>query len=257
MRIEDIDWVVLSAESAPQQLEQFRRVNAGVNLPFEASPATEGKDVDLRELVEIELLDRENEDWDAASVANALSHWMCWHQAVETQRPVAVLQDDAVLRHDFVARLKTVLEGLPDGWEYLQLGFNLRFGVDLMVTPDCRYRAQFTRRTSVVNDLEIFMDTVSPVVPLRMFNAFGAFAYIITPAAAKLLIDSCFPLRTEVLYVPCLKGRIRTTGIDEVMNRFFGDLQSYASFPPLAMSREEQAPGVVTVVMVEQPESAG
>jgi hypothetical protein len=244
-KVEDIDWVVLSAESTPERLAQFNSTNGHLGLPVEVVAATEGREVDFRELVQLDLVDPEIHDWDAEGVANALSHWLCWHQAVETQRPTCVFRDSAVLRRDFVPRALGLVDAVPDGWEFLQLGCDTQSGIDFQITPDCRYRGRFTRGTALEEDLEIFVATATPVVPLRLFNAFGAFAYVVTPAGAQRLIDQCFPLATRVLNVPCLRGRIRTTSIDGVMNQFFGSMPAHVCFPPLALSRAAPAATVI------------
>ncbi len=244
--IDDIDWVVLNAESQPERLAEFNSANGDLGLPIEVVAATERRDIDFRELVQLDLVDPEIEEWNAEGVANALSHWLCWHQAVESQRPVGILRDSAILRRDFRARVEGLLGGIADGWEYLQLGCDTLSGIDVQITPDCRYRGRFTRDQSNADDLATFAAVVTPVVPMRMFNAFGDFAYIVTPAGAQFLIDQCFPLTMRVLGVPALRGNIRTTSIDGVMNRFFSSMQAYVSFPPLALGRTE-----VDVVVVD------
>lgn len=247
---DDIDWVVLSAESTPERLAQFDSANGYLGLPIEVVAVTEGRDIDLRELVQIELVDPDIDEWGAGAVATALSHWLCWHQAVETQRPTCVFQDSAVLRRDFVPRVQGLLDAIPNGWEYLQLGCDTQSGIDFQITPDCRYRGRFTRDRANDEDLEIFAAAVTPVVPLRLFNAFGGFAYIVTPAGAQRLIEQCFPLATRVLNVPCLKRRVRTTSIDTVMNQFFGSMPAHVCFPPLALSRAE--PSAATVAKADE-----
>lgn len=251
--VEDIDWLVLSAESRPERLAQFKSTNGHLGLPIEVVAASEAREVDLRELAQIDLVDPEIDEWDAEGVANALSHWLCWHQAVETQRTICIFQDSAVLRHDFVPRVQGLLGVIPEGWEYLQLGINTQSGIDFQITPDCRYRGRFTRETAREADLETFMAAVTPVVPLRLFNAFGGFAYMVTPAGAQRLIEQCFPLATQVLNVPCLRGRIRTNSIDAVMNQFFGSMPAHVCFPPLALSRAEP---VAAVMVSAEPDEA-
>lgn len=253
--VEDIDWVVLSPESTPERLVKFNLTNGHLGLPLEVVAPTEGSEVDLRELAQLDLVDPETiDEWNADGVANALSHWLCWHQAVETQRVTCVLDDSAVLRRDFVPRVLGLLDVVPDGWQFLQLGYDTQSAIDFHITPDCRYRGRFTRATAHEEDLETFAATTSPVVPLRLFNAFGGFAYIVTPDGAQELIDQCFPLMTKVVNVPCLQGRIRTRTIDAVMNQFFGAMPAYVCFPPLALTRAEPA---ATVVSTEAEEAAG
>jgi glycosyl transferase family 25 len=251
MGIEDIDWVLLTAESKPERLKQFNSDNGHLGLQVEIVSATEAGDIDLRELAQIELISPEAADWDRGAVANALSHWLCWHQAVESGRPAGVLQDNAVLRRDFNARVRGLLSATPEGWEFLKLGYNTHSGIDFQITPDCRYRGQFAHRRPPQEDLDLFAATITPVTSMRLFTAFGAFAYIVTPSGAQRLIDSCFPLATRALYVPALHGRIRTTGIDGVMNQYYGAMQAFVSFPPLALSRGEQAPKMLSVEVGE------
>lgn len=235
---EDVDWVLLSAESRPEGLASFRNDHAAFELPVEVLPLTEAHEVDFRELTQIDLIDTGAYEWAPAEVGKAMSHWLAWHQAVESGRVTIILQDDAVLRRDFKARVRGLLDSMPDGWDLLQLGYDIRAAIDFQITPDCRFSGRFLRQFPTDHDLRDFAKVTEPVVAMRMFNAFGNFAYAVTPEGAQRLIDLCFPLTTNAVTIPALGGRIRTTNIDLVMNQHFGTMQAYVTFPPVALSRE-------------------
>lgn len=240
----EVDGVLLSVDSQSELTARFHDRHGQLGIAVEVLPVTEAADVDLQELAQLDLLTAEMEDWAPAEIGRAISHWVCWHQAVETQRATCILQVDAVLRSDFLPRLRGLLAGLPPNWDILQLGFDTRLGIDFRIAPDCRFQGQFTRPHASEEDLEKFRAVTTALVPVRMFTALGSFAYVVSPAGAQKLIDGCFPLATKSFTVPALKGRIRTIAIDAVMNALYGEMEAYMSFPPLALSSEQGAPAI-------------
>ncbi len=234
MRIEDIDWVVLNLERSPEQLARFRQANDRHRLPIELVPATDGLEVNLRELTDLGLAMPEDiEEWDRDAIGSALSHWLCWYQAVESGRPVGIFEDRALLRHDFPQRVTGLFGKLPPDWEMVQLGYNTDAVLDVQVSPVCRFRGVFSTKYTY-GDPADFVNQREPVGPVRVFNAFGTFAYVVTPAGAQKLIDACFPLSTRTVSIPAMSIRLRATSLDALMNNVFSELQVYACLPPLA-----------------------
>jgi GR25 family glycosyltransferase involved in LPS biosynthesis len=242
---EDLDWLLLSAEGEPEKLAAFRKDHDSFELPLEVVPLTEAHEVDFRELRQIDLMNSDAYEWAPAEVGKAMTHWLAWHQAVESRRVTCIFQDDAILRRDFKSRLAGLLASMPAGWDMLQLGYDIQSAIDFQITPDCRFNGRFLRPFPTEYDLGNFVRLATPVVALRMFNVFGNFAYLVTPEGAQKLIDNCFPLSTKAVTIPALGGRVRTTNIDLVMNQHFGSMEAYVAFPPLALSRETgtSAPG--------------
>jgi len=235
-RVSDLDWIVLSLERTPERLARFQADSARLGLPIETVAATDGRETNPQELAELGLIvpGRMN-GWDADSVGNALSHWLCWHQTIESERPTCIFEDDAFLRGDFVERVLGLLDELPPDWDLLLLGYNTNSTIEVAITPDCYYRAHFARRNDSAEELASFAAADGAVVAMRLHHAFGSFAYLVSPAGAQKLIDGCFPLAGRYVSVPALGADIRATTLDGIMNAVFATTQAYAAFPPLAL----------------------
>jgi len=74
---------------------------------------------------------------------------------------------------------------------------------------------------------------------MRLLTAFGTVCYTLSPRGARSLRDRCFPLRNEAIWVPGLDRRLLNFNIDSIMNKHYGDLKSYVSFPPLVWTEND------------------
>lgn len=235
--IGDIDWVVLSLERLPGRLARFWADNGALGLPIESVPATDGVDMDRQELAQLDLLlPDQMHGWTDDAIGNAFSHWLCWHRAVESNRPICILEDRALLRRDFVSRLPGLLAAMPPGWDLLHLGNNTNSIVEFKITPDCTLHGEFAGPFVSATSLEIFAGTVDAVAPLRLHNAFGSFAYVVSPAGAQRLIDACFPLAANVITLsPRQHAQLWAVTVDGLMNRVYQSIEAYLCFPPIAL----------------------
>jgi hypothetical protein len=74
-------------------------------------------------------------------------------------------------------------------------------------------------------------------------QALGLPCYSVSPKGARALRDFCLPLRPMQLRLPGENRFLRNIGIDCMMAALYPDLQAFASFPPLAVTRNEPAAG--------------
>lgn len=114
-----------------------------------------------------------------------LSHRACWASCEQTQAPLLVLEDDALLCDGFRARLcdaLAALEALDRDWDVLLVG---ALGC---IHPRGRYRANMLH--GLVGGGWRWPRSLSPLihVPARPF---GTHAYVISPVGARKLRERC------------------------------------------------------------------
>lgn len=250
--VDDLDWIVVSLERTPDRLARFKRDSAAFDLPIDLVEATDGRETSFDELAALDLLvPGRMGGWDADGVGNALTHWMCWHQVIESGRPTCIFEDVAQLRADFVERTLQLAGRLPAGWDIAQLGYNTDSAIEMAIVADSYFQGGFSGRYDSEAERAAFAQSTGPAVPLRLRHAFGSFAYLVSPAGAQKLIDGCFPLAGRYFPVGALGHKtVRSTTIDGVMNTIYGTLQAYMAFPPLAIRVRDP------VASAEQPNPA-
>lgn len=230
----DIDWVVISLKRTPERMELFELINTHVGLPYETMEAVDGQLLDREELARTGIT-VEGLPWTPGAIGAALSHRRCWERAVETGRPVGILEDDVFLRHDFVAAAAGVYEGLPADWDIVHLGFNTDSLMDVEIAPGCHAQGAFSVWYPSPGDCERFVKTSNPVVPVRLHNAFGNCCYIVSPAGGQKLIDGCFPLVRSGIFVPAYPAVFMANSKDVLMNNLYKDMSAHICIPPIAV----------------------
>jgi glycosyl transferase family 25 len=232
----DIDWVLISLKRTPERLELFRLINAVVPLRYEILEAVDGLTVDPKKLVDGGLMVEGLElEWKPGAIGAALSHLLCWERAVETGRPVGILEDDTFLRHDFLESCAAVFRDLPEGWDLIHLGYNNDSVFDLEIHPGCNVRGRFSAWYPTLEDCERFVTRTDPVIPVRVHTSFGNCCYVVSPAGAKKMIDGVFPLSKRLVPVPTLNAVINAPGKDVLMNAHYTAAGAYVCIPPIAM----------------------
>jgi glycosyl transferase, family 25 len=232
---------VISLERTPERLEAFYATN-GNRERIEHFPAVDGKTLDRRVLVEQELIEANLAGYTDGALGCALSHKRLWERAVETGEPVTILEDDAVLNHQFVRGADATASQSSD-WDYLQWGWN--FDAYLTFQLPGSFSTCVTRfnQTQMRQRIPRFQqEDIAPGFH-KLICAFGIPAYTVSPRGAEKLLDWCFPLVPGEVFVPGLERSVPYDGIDTVMNSFFPEphVQAFVAFPPLVVTPNEQS----------------
>ena len=232
--VSDIDWLLISLKRTPERLAHFQAVNSHLGLPIEILEAVDGLKVDRQGLIDSGLMESDI-TWGPGAIGAALSHRLCWLRAVETGRPVFIVEYDVYLRRDFVTKTLGVIDALPDHWEIVHFGYNTDSGVDIELLPGSPVRGLFNRPFPTQKDCQEFVEETSPVVPLRLNNAFGNCSYLLAPRGAQKMLDGCFPMSITPFFVPVLKYYLRPQSKDGRMNALYRNMEAFVCVPPLSM----------------------
>lgn len=166
----------------------------------------------------------------------AMSHWHLWKEAAASAGPVTIAEDDAVFRHDFEARSAEVLASLPKDWDVVLWGWN--FDSLLCVRPMGAAGAvtMVFEQDALRRAIDAFQGLDKPVQAFPLEQAFGLLAYTVSPAGARRLIEKCFPQRPLEILLSGYGRYLRNVGVDVATAAVYGQLKSFACFPPLAVS---------------------
>ena len=55
--------------------------------------------------------------YNAGAIGCAMSHLMLWQEAADTNQALTIVEDDAILRHDFHDQAARAIERLPADWD--------------------------------------------------------------------------------------------------------------------------------------------
>jgi glycosyl transferase, family 25 len=173
----------------------------------------------------------------------AMSHWHLWKEAAASSEPVTIAEDDAVFRSDFEERATAVLASLPKDWDVVLWGWN--FDSLLCVRPMAGVGAvsMVFDQDEMRRSIDTFQVLDKPVQAFPLEQAFGLLAYTVSPAGAARLIEKCFPQRPQEIFLAAYGRYLRNVGVDVAAAAVYGELRSFACFPPLAISPNVRGEG--------------
>lgn len=241
---DEIDWVVISLKRTPERLEQFYANNAHQKLKVEMLEAVDGLQLDPQELVRDGLI-AEDLTWTPGALGAALSHRICWQRAVESNRPLAVLEDDVFLRSDFAAVAAETLQGLPEDWDIIHFGFNTDSTLEVEVVPGCLVYGHFGRWYPTSLEGQRFVNSSGAIAAMRLITGYGTCAYAVSSRGAQKLLDKCFPLSWTLHPIRAFHMVLRGETGDCVMNCHYQDMSSFVCVPPIALALNDKATSTV------------
>ena len=172
------------------------------------------------------------------------SHLALWKHAKNNQRNILIFEDDAYCRWDLRNQLDGLLGNLRD-WDVILLGYNTSSVLDVRISEDCNFAGFFSTQHTPAQ-LEKFQKTTNNVALMRLNNAFGSCAYLVSPQGAEKLIKT-FPMDNRPVRVPGLQtiksGRTTFPCVtsDAILNTAYRDMNAYAVVPPLVIPLNDRA----------------
>jgi glycosyl transferase, family 25 len=226
---------VISLARQPDRRSEFLRRNPHVASTF--LDAVDGHALGIEQIRESGLFLAEVETtYDAHAYGVAMSHWQLWNEAAASDTPLTIAEDDALFRHDFEARSDAVLAALPADWDFVLWGWNFDSVVCVHAMGDSSPVAMLFDQPRLRASLDAFQSLTSPVQAFRLERAFGLPAYTVSPKGAAKLLPLCFPQRQQSVWLPVFNRSLENVGVDVATNAAYPRTQSFACFPPLAVT---------------------
>ena len=113
---------VISLDRSAGRLRHFRERNSHIEAI--RISAVDGSSLD-RSALEKSGVIAADLPYEAGSLGCALSHMGMWEMALAQNRAVTILEDDAVVSHQFEKEASEILGTLPADWDFIMWGSNL------------------------------------------------------------------------------------------------------------------------------------
>ena len=233
---------VISLSKTPARLEEFRVNNP--NIDFEVFCGIDGAGINKNTEVISSFFSRDL-TYTNGAYGCALSHIHLWLECIEKNEPITVLEDDIILHNDFKDHRKAIIDQLPADWDICLLSWNLdSFLVTEIISPLIPELTLLNQELFIKNKILYKESNINPV-PKKLLRAFGTSAYSISPRGAKKLIEKIIPITNFSVYFYGINKIIKNNGIDIAMNKFYPDINSYVSSPPISFPLNEHATSTV------------
>lgn len=233
---------VLNLVRRPERLRRFIGWNGRHGLDFHVAAAMDGAAIDRAALVAAGMLAEDNAAFSDGALGNALSHRAQWLACVEADEARLICEDDACLHATLPAQLPHLAGALRE-CDLLYLGFNTNAPV-AMLLPDQMVVESFfgTAAPRGPDHYGAFAASTAPRARSavhRALSVWGTIAYAVSPAGARRLLDTCFPLSgAGAVRFHVERKQVPPTALDGVINLHLqaGRLRGAVCFPPLAIS---------------------
>jgi GR25 family glycosyltransferase involved in LPS biosynthesis len=229
----------INLEKRKDRNDSFMTVNVGL-ADFHRVDAVEGARLRVDDLLGEGLIQEPLRAYTAGGLGNVLSHKKMWERCASGRAPMTIAEDDAVFNRHFAEKAPALLAKLPPDWDISLWGWNFNSILHVEVIEGLRQSVMQFAADALGFRMRDFQEKEYDVLPLRLIGAFGTVCYSVSPKGAQRLSDLCFPLRNEMVHILGLRRNIMNGSIDVMLNKYYSTLQSYASFPPLVWTENDE-----------------
>jgi len=210
----------------PERRARFAAINAAIEFTFFDA-------IDGATMAEVAAnLGRNGMPYTPGAVGCALSHVNLWRRCIDENRPLTIIEDDAVLRRDFADLSAAIIGRLPAGWDLILWGWNFDSVLALNVMPGISEAVLVFSQDDLRKSMDLFQAGAAAPCVLPLDKCFGIPGYSMSPKGAAAFTAGCIPLANEPVFFPRI-GMRPNNGIDVAMNRLFPMTQSFVVLPPL------------------------
>jgi GR25 family glycosyltransferase involved in LPS biosynthesis len=225
---------VINLDRDEERLRTFLATNAQLT-GVERFSAVDGRLVDRADLERAGLI-ASNLTYNNGVLGCALSHLELWRRAVADQRPITVVEDDAILAANFMPAHQEVIGKLPADWSIVLWGWNFDRSVWAEIPEGVAKSVLQFNQDELRANIETFRGAEVAHAPIRLRHAFGSLAYSVSPTGAAALLEHCLPLARKFIRFEGFGIGIPNNGIDCIMLGAYPTLKAYFCMPPLAVS---------------------
>jgi len=229
-----MDIFVISLERSSERKVIFDNYNSKY-IKYTYYNAVDGKNININNL-DPKLFKKGSQNYSNGAIGCALSHLQLWDKCIELNKPIVIMEDDAIVSRDYNKHINNLMNNLlPKTWDIVQLNYNfdsiLSYNNTNYETCNCIFNKHKMTKTDISN----FVTTKINTTIAKLNFCFGTSAYIINPIGAKKLKDNCFPLDNRTINMPFLNN-IKCFTIDCMMNSIYKDIQAYVCIIPFIIT---------------------
>lgn len=239
----DIPIKVINLARSAGRRESFARDNP--HLAYEFVEACDGAKLTEREIEDPRHFIHPLPFPSLGAYGCALSHLRVWEMAIEQGRPLTVVEDDAVFRHDFREASAAFIADLPPDWDLVLWGWNFDSVLSVMSLAGVSPVVMVFSQDLLRENIKTFQASTVRPHPIGLDRCFGIPAYTVSPAGARKFREQCFPMKNFEMFFPVLNRNVQNTGVDIAMARAYSVTQSFIAFPPLVATRNERGASTI------------
>jgi GR25 family glycosyltransferase involved in LPS biosynthesis len=229
-----MDIFVISLESSTERKVTFDNYNSKY-IKYTYHNAVDGKKININNL-DKSLFKKGSQNYSNGAIGCALSHLQLWDKCIELNKPIVIMEDDAIVSRDYNKHINNIMNNLlPKTWDIVQLNYNFDSVLSYNNTNYETCNCIFNKHKMTKIDISNFVKTKINTTIAKLNFCFGMSAYIINPIGAKKLKDNCFPLDNRVINLPFLNN-INCFTIDCMMNSIYKDIQAYVCIIPFVIT---------------------
>jgi len=165
----------------------------------------------------------------------AMSHRQLWHQAIDADGGMLILEDDVITHPDLCRWIDANHQQLLK-YDITHFTINTD-SVLTTVTPQglvqsCLFQPKHPDQGWIEKALSA--TKLADVRVQRLLNAFGMCCYFVSPSGARRLLEATFPLTLETAPIPLISNAMPGFSIDRRLNAFYPRFQALITLPFLA-----------------------
>jgi glycosyl transferase family 25 len=228
-----MDIFVISLERTPERRIAFDNYNSQY-INYTYHNAVDGATIDIDNL-DKKILKKGSINYTKGAIGCALSHLQLWEKCVEMNKPILIMEDDAIVNCNFKKHMNNLINNLvPKSFDIVQLSYN--FDSVLSYVNVCGSSDVISK---VIGECDINSFVKSKVMGMggiaRLNNSFGTSCYLLSPSGGRLLKERCFPMYNRMINVPFLNDVMCYT-IDCMMNSVYRDINAYVCIIPFVIT---------------------
>lgn len=229
-----MDIYVISLERSMDRKIVFDNYNSKY-IKYTYFNAVDGKNINIDQLSK-NILKKGSKNYSNGAIGCAQSHLNLWDKCIELDKPIIVLEDDAVVTKDFNKHVNNLMNSLlPKKWDIVQLNYNFDSILSYKNTNFETCNCVFNKTPVTSEHISNFVSSKINTTVAKLNHCFGTSAYVINPTGAKLLKEKCFPLDNRIINMPFLNN-ISCFTIDCMMNSIYKDIDAYVCIFPFVIT---------------------
>ena len=242
---------VINLDCSNDRLVEFRNTN-GHLTDHVRFPAVDGRNLDIASLTQQGLVSADIlNSYTIGAVGLAMSNKSLWQTAVEKNEVLTITEDDVIFHSQFETLAPEVIKALPPDWDLIFWGWNFdAFMIFDMLPGVSPCVAQFDQDKMRLSMRAFQQLSISPRAH-RLIWSFGTSCYTVSPKGAQNLTSKCFPLKPMLIpwpqevRKPSHAAPFPNFGLDATLNSLYRQLNAYVCFPPLVITKNEQAKSTI------------
>jgi GR25 family glycosyltransferase involved in LPS biosynthesis len=230
---------VISLKSSTDRRNNFNKKNQ--HLDYQFYDAVDGYELP-EEIYYNQQIIKNVSNYTIGALGCALSHLNLWNEVIDTNEPMTIMEDDAIVRYDFEEKQRNIISELNKDWDIVYWGYNLNnsWTIARTLSESIEYGFYASLPDNTQN---VFQPCNSNVSILKLISIWGTSCYSISPNGAKKYKEACFPLNSFNYNINTLNkniANITVMGIDGAMDHFHSKTNGFLCFPPLSFTPNKE-----------------